>query len=183
MTDDPDSSSLGPSPSEGAISSLDVDLVRQGGDWVQFEPIDDLVRRVAIEIASDPLLDVGQSEACIALSTDEHVRGLNRTYRGKDKPTNVLSFPAAEPIEAHGPTPIGDIVLALETVAREAVEQGIAPRDHLTHLVVHGLLHLLGFDHETPSEAEEMEGLETAILARLGVADPYSAPLADEIEA
>ena len=71
---------------------------------------------------------------------------------------------------------MGDIVLALETVAREAVETGIAPRDHLTHLVVHGLLHLLGFDHETPSEAEEMEGLETAILARLGVADP-SPPL------
>ena len=133
MTDDPDSSSLGPSPSEGAISSLDVDLVREGGDWAQFEPIDDLVRRVAIEIASDPLLDVGQSEACIALSTDEHVRGLNRTYRGKDKPTNVLSFPAAEPIEAHGPTPIGDIVLALETV--RAKRSNRASRPAITSLI------------------------------------------------
>jgi probable rRNA maturation factor len=141
-----------------------------------------MVARASAEIAADPALDIGVAQACIALSSDEHVRALNRTYRGKDKPTNVLSFPAAQPIDDDGPIQLGDIILAVETVEREADEQGVAPRDHLSHLVVHGLLHLLGFDHETVAEAEEMEGLETAILARLGIADPYAAPLDDDAE-
>lgn len=181
MTDDPDSSCSDPPP-RGIAGSLEVDLMYEAGDWGRLEPVAELVRRVALEIANEPSLDIGQVEACIALSTDESVRVLNRTYRGKDKATNVLSFPAAEPIAPRGATPIGDIIIALETVEREATEQGIAPRDHLAHLVLHGLLHLLGFDHETPGEAEEMESLETALLARLGIADPYSAPLADQVE-
>ncbi|MGE0698485.1 MAG: rRNA maturation RNase YbeY [Hyphomicrobiaceae bacterium] len=112
--------------------------------------------------------------ACVAFSNDAAVRDLNARYRGKDKPTNVLSF-AAAPMpdgmadEAH----LGDIVLAFETVAGEAATLGLALDHHIQHLVVHGVLHLLGYDHESDADAEAMEDLETAILATLGVADPY----------
>ncbi len=104
----------------------------------------------------------------IALDSDAAVRRLNRTYRGKDKPTNVLSFPGNKPF-------LGDIVLARQTVLREAREQGKRPADHLTHLVMHGTLHLLGYDHEQGEpQARRMERLETRLLAAMGIADPYA---------
>jgi probable rRNA maturation factor len=107
----------------------------------------------------------------IALDSDDAVRRLNRTYRGHDKPTNVLSFPAAT-----GERPfLGDIALARQTVLREAREQGKRPADHLTHLVMHGTLHLLGYDHELGErQARRMERLETRLLAAMGIADPYA---------
>lgn len=112
-------------------------------------------------------------EIAILLADDATVRELNRSYRHRDKATNVLSFPAEhEPVPGQ-PRLLGDIVLAFGTVAAEADEQAKSLSDHMTHLVVHGVLHLLGFDHESDGEAEEMEGLETAILRRLGVSDPY----------
>ncbi|MBM3619766.1 MAG: rRNA maturation RNase YbeY [Alphaproteobacteria bacterium] len=104
----------------------------------------------------------------VALDSDAAVRRLNRTYRGKDKPTNVLSFPGAEPF-------LGDIVLARQTVLREARDQGKRPAAHLTHLVMHGTLHLLGYDHErSERQARRMERLETRLLATMGIADPYA---------
>ena len=107
----------------------------------------------------------------IALDSDAAVRRLNRTYRGQDKPTNVLSFPAAAGERAF----LGDIVLARQTVLREAREQGKKPADHLTHLVMHGTLHLLGFDHERGERhARRMERLETRLLAAMDIADPYA---------
>jgi len=107
------------------------------------------------------------AEVSFALADDAAVRVLNRDYRGKDKPTNVLSFESGErPF-------LGDVVLALETVLAEAESQGKPAADHVTHLVVHGVLHLLGHDHETPAEAKTMERLEVAVLAGLGVPDPY----------
>lgn len=111
----------------------------------------------------------------LLFTSDEEMRKLNRDWRGKDKPTNVLSFPApaAMPLPDGEAAPLGDIALAFQTVAREATDQGKTLAAHATHLIVHGLLHLLGYDHETDSEAEEMEGEERAILARLGIADPY----------
>jgi probable rRNA maturation factor len=112
----------------------------------------------------------------ITLTDDAEQQRLNRTWRGKDAPTNVLAFPAAEfdqPPPAGAPLLLGDIVLALETVAREAAEQNKPIADHLRHLIVHGVLHLLGFDHQTESEAAAMELREIEILARLGVPDPY----------
>ena len=105
----------------------------------------------------------------IALDSDATVRRLNRTYRGFDKPTNVLSFPSG----AGGF--LGDIALARQTVLREAREQGKRPGDHLAHLVMHGVLHLLGYDHEQGErQARRMEKLETRLLAEMGIADPYA---------
>lgn len=110
----------------------------------------------------------------ILLTDDSEQRRLNRTYRGKDMPTNVLSFPQSpNAADADVPMLLGDIVLAFETVSREAVEQQKPLANHLSHLVVHGVLHLLGFDHEKPADAAEMEAREVRILAGLGVADPY----------
>ncbi|OYW32856.1 MAG: rRNA maturation RNase YbeY [Azorhizobium sp. 12-66-6] len=118
----------------------------------------------------------GPVEMAITLSTDAGIQVLNREWRGKDKPTNVLSFPAAEVPEGVTPEPLGDVIIALETVQREAAEEGKRVQDHLVHLVVHGTLHLLGFDHEDDAEAEEMEEMERSILARLGISDPYAMP-------
>jgi probable rRNA maturation factor len=103
------------------------------------------------------------------------VKTLNRTWRGKDKPTNVLSFPApdARPVPRGEPRPIGDIVLAYGVVAREAREQRKTLADHTIHLLVHGALHLLDYDHETDREAEQMERREIRLLARLGIGNPY----------
>lgn len=120
----------------------------------------------------------GPVEIDICLSSDVAVRDLNRDWRGKDKPTNVLSFPGLEgalagSLPAEMPRPLGDIVLALETCQREAAEQGKSLAAHVQHLVVHGVLHLLGYDHEVEAEAREMEALEVLVLAGLGVADPY----------
>jgi len=110
----------------------------------------------------------------VVLGDDALVRALNGTYRGKDKPTNVLSFPFQVPPGGVRDGTLGDVVLAVETVAREATERRVQPVHHLQHLVVHGLLHLLGFEHATDSEAEDMERLESEILAMLGIADPYA---------
>jgi probable rRNA maturation factor len=120
-------------------------------------------------------------ELSVKFTDDEEVRALNAAYRGKDKPTNVLSFPMFEPrllpslaSAEGGEALLGDIVLAQGVCAREAAEKGVAVADHAIHLVVHGTLHLLGYDHEQGEEAAEtMEALERAALAGLGIADPY----------
>lgn len=115
------------------------------------------------------------AELCVHLADDERVRALNARWRGLDKPTNVLSFPAAAPAEIARARLLGDVVLAFETVAREAADEGKPLADHYRHLVVHGFLHLIGFDHDDEVDAERMEAMETRILAQLGVADPYRA--------
>jgi probable rRNA maturation factor len=103
------------------------------------------------------------------------MRVLNRRYRKQDKPTNVLSLPAAPPLVGRLGPLLGDVVLAAETVRKEAESQGLAVAAHLTHLIIHGFLHLIGHDHENEAEALVMEGLETAILDDLGLPDPYAA--------
>jgi probable rRNA maturation factor len=120
-------------------------------------------------------------EVSVRLAADEEVRQLNAQYRGKDRPTNVLSFPMIQPdlLETvtqnsdDGEVLLGDIVLAHGVCAAEATERGIALGDHLTHLVVHGVLHLLGYDHQGDDEAERMEAIERDALAGLGLPDPY----------
>ena len=111
-------------------------------------------------------------EIAIRLTDDAEVHALNRDFRGKDKPTNVLSFPGFDPDEPPEPL-LGDIVVAHETTAREAAEEAKPLAAHFSHLVVHGMLHLFGYDHETTDDAEVMEAEERRILARLGLDDPY----------
>jgi probable rRNA maturation factor len=123
--------------------------------------------RVAGKGAGGPL---AAAEVSVVLTDDASIRRLNREFRGIDKPTNVLSFP-----QAPGPL-LGDIVLAAETVAREAALAKKPLEAHITHLVMHGFFHLLGLDHDTEAEAEAMEALERAALQRMGIADPYRAP-------
>ncbi|MEM9302044.1 MAG: rRNA maturation RNase YbeY [Pseudomonadota bacterium] len=103
----------------------------------------------------------------------EEMQSLNRDFRGKDRPTNVLSFPADADLPLPGPPLLGDIALCAPVIAREAAEQGKPPEDHWAHLVIHGILHLRGFDHISDSEAEEMESLERCLLEKLGIPDPY----------
>lgn len=120
-------------------------------------------------------------EISVRLASDDEVRVLNAQYRGKDKPTNVLSFPMVQPdlLETvsqnsdDGELLLGDIVLAHGVCVAEAAERGIAVADHATHLLVHGTLHLLGYDHIDEGEAENMEEIERSALASLGIADPY----------
>ncbi len=154
---------------------LSLDILHEAGDWSRLGERDALIAAAARALASDRRFAThAPAEACVALSDDETVRTLNAQFRGQDKPTNVLSFPAPESFGAPGPcAALGDIVLAQETLEREAADQGVSVAHHLQHLVVHGLLHLLGFDHETDADADEMEGIEIAVLASLGIANPY----------
>lgn len=123
------------------------------------------------ERAAAAALGAVAGDVVVLLTDDEAVRALNARFRNRDKPTNVLSFPAPENAAPH----LGDIVLAYGVCATEAEAQGKSLPDHLSHLVVHGVLHLLGRDHEDDAEADEMEAEEREILAELGVADPYAA--------
>ncbi len=124
-----------------------------------------------VERAAKAALGTIKGDIVVLLTDDESVREINARFRDRDRPTNVLSFPAAESAFPH----LGDLTLASGVCAREAVEQGKTLSDHLSHLTVHGVLHLLGRDHEDDAEAEEMEAEERSILASLGVADPYTA--------
>lgn len=167
-----------PDPEPEPAARLGADLVDDDGDWSAFAPADAVVMAAVRLVSEAPELAFEPSEATVVLSSDAHVRELNRTYRQQDKPTNVLSFPAPRlpsDIEA-GRALLGDIVLAAETIVREAEALAVSPAHHLQHLVVHGLLHLLGYDHQTDQEAAEMEALETRLLSRLGIADPYAEP-------
>lgn len=118
-------------------------------------------------------------EISIVLAADAFVRRLNREYRGEDKPTNVLSFPGGEPEPALDirEVALGDVAIAFETVEREAAAQGKKLDAHFSHMVVHGVLHLLGFDHEDESGAARMESLEVSVLGELGIDDPYATDL------
>lgn len=144
-------------------------------DWADLaERVLEAVEQLAPELANERL------QASLLFTSDEEVHVLNREWRGKDKPTNVLSFPMLEredllDFAPDGPPELlGDLALACETCTREALEKGVSIEDHASHLIVHGLLHLAGHDHETSdADAEAMEALETKILALIGIADPY----------
>ncbi|MBL8590003.1 MAG: rRNA maturation RNase YbeY [Methylobacteriaceae bacterium] len=131
-------------------------------------------RAVAAALAEAKAKLAPGAEISLMFADDAALRALNRDFRGKDKPTNVLSFPAVAPAALARAAHVGDIAIAHETCAREAGAEGKSLEDHAAHLVVHGVLHLVGYDHETPDQAEEMEALERRALARLGVADPYA---------
>ena len=125
-------------------------------------------------IAASRHAGLSDSEVSVTFTTDDEVRGLNAKWRGKERPTNVLSFPMAKEAELASAQLIGDIVVAHGVCAREAEEKNVEVATHAAHLVVHGTLHLLGYDHETSdAEAEEMEETERRALASIGIADPY----------
>ncbi|MCA0049918.1 rRNA maturation RNase YbeY [Mesorhizobium sp. B283B1A] len=153
---------------------VEIDISIEAGDWPAEASLARLVDR-AVAAAFAETGAAGHSELSIVFSDDAHIRTLNADWRGKDKPTNVLSFPAFPHVK-DGPLPpmLGDIVLAAETVAREAALEDKPLENHITHLVIHGLLHLMGYDHETDTEAEAMEAVERAALARLAIPDPYA---------
>jgi probable rRNA maturation factor len=165
-----------PGPSRNrSRARLDVEIVRRAESWERLDVPESTLERAALAAFAAAMPDETRfAEATIVLTDDAEIRELNRDYRGKDAPTNVLSFPAGLNPAADAPLFLGDIILAGETISREAEEQDISPADHASHLVVHGMLHLLGFDHEEEAEAERMERAETEILAGLGIADPYA---------
>lgn len=148
-----------------------IEVEVEAGDWT--DAIDDV--EAVVERAAAAALGDREGGIVILLTDDETVRDLNDRFRRKNRPTNVLSFPAAD-MPGANPQPLGDIVLAYGVCGTEAEEQSKTLRNHLTHLVVHGVLHLLGRDHEVDAEAEAMEGEERVILASLGVSDPYTLP-------
>ena len=152
---------------------ITLDIMIEAGDWDRLEDAEALAQKAAEAALSVTYEADGEFEASVMLADDAQIRELNRTWRGKDKPTNVLSFPAPEQPGANGPRHLGDIALAYETLVRESEEESKELSHHFAHLIVHGVLHLLGYDHEVESEAEIMEGLEVKALATLGIADPY----------
>jgi probable rRNA maturation factor len=161
---------------------LEIDI-EADAEWDSSTDWSRLVRSAAeAAVAESAFPQLAQAERTVELSVrltgDEEVRALNVQWRGKDKPTNVLSFPLAEAdeLEQAGEGPelmLGDIVLARGVCEREAAEKAIAFETHASHLLVHGTLHLLGYDHHGDDEAEDMESREVRALARLGIADPY----------
>jgi probable rRNA maturation factor len=156
-----------PSAARRAQSAPAIDIVVESPLW-RSEPDASAVIRRAIGEAAETTDSAGRGELAVMLCDDAAMRELNGRWRGRPEPTNVLSFPAARP------QPLGDIAIAYETTAREAQAEDKPFADHLAHLAIHGFLHLLGYDHQSDAEAAAMERLEVAILARLGVADPYA---------
>ncbi len=144
--------------------AFNIDIVRQSENWPEN---DELIKR-AIGAAMSVLNEPRLGELSVALSDDAQVQTLNQKYRDKDKPTNVLSFPIPAPAPL-----LGDIVLAYETVEKEAKDKCISFENHMTHLLVHGFLHLQGYDHKTDEEASTMEALEIKALAALDIDNPY----------
>lgn len=159
---------------------IEAELIEDAGDWAIIENAEALVESALAELAVEAPLKTSASLS-IALSNDASIAVLNGQYRGKPKPTNVLSFPAgpagAGGGAANAPRYLGDLILAVETLQREAADEDIPVEHHFQHLVIHGTLHLLGYDHETDAEAEAMEALEIKILARLGITNPYTGAL------
>ncbi|HEV7246378.1 MAG TPA: rRNA maturation RNase YbeY [Shinella sp.] len=163
------------------MSELDIQISIEEGTWPSEEVLRALSEQVLgaaakflVREEKQPFPKAGAPEVSLVFTSDAEIRGVNAEWRSQDKPTNVLSFPAFPLTPGKMPGPmLGDIIFAQETLSREAVELGKSFDDHLTHLLVHGFLHLFGYDHMEDDEAEKMEGLETRILAELGLSDPY----------
>lgn len=158
---------------------LEIDIE---ASWPDAEGWEALAERAAAATAAvAPELANPRLSASLLFTDDTEIHALNREWRGKDKPTNVLSFPMVQPDllvgldnTDDGEVILGDLVLAAGVCAREAADKGISVPDHATHLIVHGTLHLLGYDHQGEAEADAMEALEIRALASIGLADPYN---------
>jgi probable rRNA maturation factor len=159
---------------------IHIDMTVASAGWPDERALRLLARRAVAETLRHLGLET-RSELSLLFTGDAEIRALNARWRGKDKATNVLSFPAAPVHRAGKPgAMLGDIVLAFETVKREAQAEGKRLEDHVAHLIVHGLLHLLGYDHEDERQAAIMEDAERAILHELDIADPYAISIESE---
>jgi probable rRNA maturation factor len=157
----------------GQRNSVQIDVIVRSPRWRKRPTAKTVVKKAVWAAAK--AVSTPRAELAIVLTDDSTIRALNRDWRGKNAPTNVLSFPAARPGKSRSAPPyIGDIVIAYQTVAREAVAESKPFNHHLAHLAVHGFLHLLGYDHENDRDAQKMERLERKILKRLAVPDPYA---------
>ena len=159
--------------SQQRASPLQIDIQMQSPLW-DAQPLAAQTIRAAIGAAASILSTAG-GEVSIVLTNDSAIRDLNRGWRGIDKPTNVLSFPVSSQTISGETRLLGDIVIAYETLERECDDENRIFLHHLAHLAVHGFLHLIGYDHQTDVQAEEMEGLESKIMMRLNLPDPYFA--------
>jgi len=155
--------------------AVEIGILIEAGDWPDEQALETLVRPAVTAALAEAEIGQAATELSLVFTDDAHIRALNAAWRKKDKATNVLSFPAF-PVERGNALPpmLGDIVLASQTVASEALLEGKPFHHHLSHLIIHGLLHLLGYDHETAAEAEEMEAAERRALGRLAIPDPYA---------
>ena len=167
-----------PIPPESTLDSLHIDVTIGFSYWDAALPDAVTQAKDACEAAfRNAGADIGcqVAEVSIVLANDALVRSLNREYRGRDEPTNVLSFPTAIKESPHAEIPIllGDIIVAYETALNEATVEGKSLSDHLYHLIVHGMLHLLGFDHEVSADADIMEAIEIDVLQKVNIANPY----------
>jgi probable rRNA maturation factor len=153
-------------------TTLAVDILIDSDLWRAEPKAEEIVRRAITQAAHIAMAP--DAELAVALTDAAAIRALNNQWRGLDEATNVLSFPAPAALRGDAPVHLGDIAIAYETMASEAKNEGKPFAHHLAHLAVHGFLHLLGYDHESKPEAEAMEQQERAILARLGIPDPYS---------
>ena len=149
--------------------TLAIDIAIEHDDWAALGDLQVLAdRAIAAAIQASGVSVPAEVELSVVLCDDDFIRGLNARWRGLDKATNVLSFPSDMP------RMLGDIVVAYETSAREAVDEGRSLSDHLAHLLIHGCFHLVGFDHAVDADADTMESLEARALAMLGIASPYA---------
>ena len=168
-------------------SPPDTEVLVVAECWQEAPGADDIVLRAIAAAAAMVDDDTSGAELAVMLTDDAGIRALNAAWRGIDRPTNVLSFPARQPEGApkpdEAPRMLGDIAIAYQTTRREAGDEGKPFDHHLGHLAVHGFLHLVGYDHETDAEADAMEDLERRILARLGIPDPYGDAAADPARA
>jgi probable rRNA maturation factor len=153
---------------------LTVDVLAESPQWDAEPGAEEIVRRAIVQAAAVEGSAALTAEVSVLLCDDAVIAALNARWRGRDEPTNVLSFPAPPAGDPAAPAHLGDIAIACETVIREARDQDLPVAQHLAHLAVHGFLHLLGYDHVTDGEAERMERLEREILASLGIPDPYA---------
>lgn len=177
-------SARGARPSAPLAAPL-VETLVETGDWGRFGRIETLAQQATLAALAEAGVDAARCSVSLMFADDAQLAALNERFRNKTGPTNVLSWPAfalapaapgasppPPPLCGPGRTLLGDVALAADTILREAQARALAPGDHLTHLIVHGVLHLLGYDHDADADAAVMEGLERRALARLGIADP-----------
>lgn len=155
--------------------SIDLALAIEAEGWSTISDVEALIQQALDEAARSCGIHLSCCpEVSVLLCDDVAIRALNAAWRGMDEATNVLSFPVAKPLALDSRPMLGDIAIAWQTTASEAHAEGKDVADHTAHLVIHGFLHLVGFDHESESDADAMEKLEVKVLFNLGIADPYA---------